>query len=389
MSLGLLLPMALAALAALALPLLVHLVRRTEDRPVLFAALRWLRPADQPRQRRRFDEWLLLALRLLLLALLALWLAQPVLHGHRDLRPWLLVVPGADAARAPVLPDAERRWLAPGLPPLDDPMPRDEASLASLLRDADASIPPDAPITVLVPERIVRTDAQRPRLTRTVEWIVTPGRQSAIAATPAPWRIAVRHDGAHAAALPYLRAVAAAWEAEAKQARHAPPALDIAETTAPVPAQASHAIWLSTAPVPESLIAWTRDGGQLLLAHDTPPPDPGAAAWMDAWHADDATPLAQASPLGRGRLLRLLAPLQPASLPLLLDGDFPRQFAQLLSPMEPQPTHALAADWMPLAGAAAATAAPLPLQPWLALVLALVFAMERIVAMRAGRQVRA
>lgn len=388
MSLGLLLPMALAALAALALPLLVHLVRRTEDRPVLFAALRWLRPADQPRQRRRFDEWLLLALRLLLLALLALWLAQPVLHGHRDARPWLLVVPGADASRAPELPDAERRWLAPGLPSLDVPMPRDEASLASLLRDADAAIPPDAPITVLVPERIVRTDAQRPRLSRAVDWIVTPGRQTAIAAAPAPWRIAVRHDATHAGALPFLRAAAAAWEREAKQARHAPPALDIAETTAPVPAQASHAIWLSATPVPEPLLAWTRGGGQLLLAQDATLPEPDAAP-ATAWRADDGTPLAQASPFGRGRLLRLLAPLQPASMPVLLDAGFPRQFADLLAPAPPRPTHALAADWAPLTGAAAATTAPLPLQPWLAVLLALVFAVERVVAMRAGRQVRA
>ena len=43
MSLALLLPAGLAALAALLLPLLVHLARRSEQRPTVFAALQWLR----------------------------------------------------------------------------------------------------------------------------------------------------------------------------------------------------------------------------------------------------------------------------------------------------------------------------------------------------------
>src|SRR5690606_9148841 len=79
MSLALLLPAALAALGALLLPLLVHLARRSEQRPTDFAALRWLRRKPRPRRRIRFDERWLLALRLLLLALIALWLARPVL----------------------------------------------------------------------------------------------------------------------------------------------------------------------------------------------------------------------------------------------------------------------------------------------------------------------
>ena len=64
----LLLPAGLAALAALALPLLVHLSRRQQQRPTVFAALRWLQARPRPRRRIRFDELLLLAVRLLLLA---------------------------------------------------------------------------------------------------------------------------------------------------------------------------------------------------------------------------------------------------------------------------------------------------------------------------------
>ena len=72
----LLAPLGLAALAALIVPLLIHLHRRTEEVPVDFAALRWLDILTRPRSRIRFEEWLLLALRLLLVALLGLLLAQ-------------------------------------------------------------------------------------------------------------------------------------------------------------------------------------------------------------------------------------------------------------------------------------------------------------------------
>ena len=64
MSIGLLLPSALLALLALAIPLLLHLIRQNEQTRIEFAALRWLVARAQPRRRPRFNEWLLLALRL-------------------------------------------------------------------------------------------------------------------------------------------------------------------------------------------------------------------------------------------------------------------------------------------------------------------------------------
>ena len=390
MSLALLLPMALAALAALALPLLVHLVRRTEEKPVLFAALRWLRAADAPRQRRRFDEWLLLLLRLLLLALLALWLAQPVLQGHRDLRPWLLVVPGADPALAPAMDeDTQRRWLAPGLPALDAPMPRDAASLASLLREADAGIPPEAPVTVLVPERIVRTDAQRPRLSRELDWRVVPGVQAGDGAANPPLQVAVRSDAAHADALRYLRAAHLAWSAQARTARQPVPTLDAQATDAPLAREATHALWLSSAAVPAAVLDWTRAGGTLLLANEAPLDGIDMGDADVAWRGGDGQPLAQATMLGHGRVLRMLLPWTPASMPLLLEPDFPQALRTALDDAAPVATHAFAAVWAPLTGAMGHEPEPLPLQPWLALLLALLLGIERIVAMRAGRQVPA
>ena len=59
----LLAPLGLAALAALIVPILIHLRRRTEEVPVDFAALRWLDALPRPRSKLRFDELLLLAVR--------------------------------------------------------------------------------------------------------------------------------------------------------------------------------------------------------------------------------------------------------------------------------------------------------------------------------------
>lgn len=67
-------------LGALAIPLLIHLLRRRSAREITFAAAQWL----LPKRRRSRKRWLLrdkglLSLRLLLIALLVLALAQPLL----------------------------------------------------------------------------------------------------------------------------------------------------------------------------------------------------------------------------------------------------------------------------------------------------------------------
>src|SRR3546814_10400107 len=98
MSIGLLFPAALTALAALALPLWIHLTRRSDRQLLDFAALRWLRAKECARRRLRIDEWPLLVLRLLLLAALVLLLAQPVRFGASSQQPWVVVAPAAGPA---------------------------------------------------------------------------------------------------------------------------------------------------------------------------------------------------------------------------------------------------------------------------------------------------
>jgi hypothetical protein len=126
MSAAFMAPLGLAALAALLLPLLIHLARRDIQRPIDFAALRWLSPRPKPHRRPRLDERALFAARLVLLTLLALALARPAIWGESRGGSWLVVAPGVDrdAARAQA-PNAVRRlWLTPGFPDLSRSMPR-------------------------------------------------------------------------------------------------------------------------------------------------------------------------------------------------------------------------------------------------------------------------
>lgn len=398
MSLSLLLPAGLAALAALLLPLLVHLARRSTPRPVVFAALRWLQARPQPRRRYRFEEILLLVLRLLLLAALALLLAEPVLSGLPDRTPRVLVAPGVDigAARRE-LDRPEARWhqLAPGLPPLQDgaaPPPAQAAatshSLSSLLREADATLPAGTPLTVLVPAVIRDADAERPVLSRPVEWRVVPTSGS-IARTPpssaAAPRLAVRHAPDRTAALRYLRAAGIAWQVANRQggppvppARKPPAPVVVGTTFEPLPEERRHLVWLVPGPLPETIRDWIRAGGTALLAADTTAPGLAEAAvvWRDA-----KGPLARGARLGEGRILQLQRPLVPARMPVLLEPDFPEQLRRLLvDAPPPSPSWVDAQAHAPRTGLPGWPPAARPLAPWLAMLVALLFLLERWVA---------
>ncbi|WP_454827985.1 BatA domain-containing protein [Pseudoxanthomonas wuyuanensis] len=397
MNLALLLPAALAALAALALPLLIHLARRSEQRPTDFAALRWLRQKPKPRHRIRFDEWPLLLLRLLLLALLALWLAQPVLYGSADRAHRVAVVPGGDAAalREAGLPaDARWLWLAPGFPDFKDAPPPHAQPISSLLRQLDAELPADAALTVFVPAEIGGTDAQRPRLSRAVDWRVVAGTMPAQNPVPSPpLALSVRYSDQHASALRYLRAAAAAWRAPAAEP---PPAaapdsmvmpastgISIAPAGQPIAAGARQLIWLAPGPLPAEIQRWIDGGGTALVdAQTTFAP---VATMMPLWRGDDGAVLAEGAASGRGRLLRLTRALQPQAMPQLLEPDFPRRLRALFEPEPLPPGRVDAAAHAPLTGAAAYPQPPRDLQPWLALLIALLFAGERWLATRPRR----
>ena len=76
-------PLFLAGLAALAIPVVIHLVQRDSREPVRFPSLMFLsRIPHQTTRRRRVRHPLLLALRLLALALIVAAFARPLLGGR-------------------------------------------------------------------------------------------------------------------------------------------------------------------------------------------------------------------------------------------------------------------------------------------------------------------
>lgn len=389
MSLGLLLPSALLALLALAVPLLLHLVRQSEQTRIEFAALRWLVARAQPRRRPRFNEWLLLALRMVLLTLLALWLAQPVLSGRPDVRPWVVVHPSIDAAHMPAQTSKNARWywLAPGFPAIEQPAPRSTASIASLLRELDATLPRDVSLTAIVPEQFDTTDAQRPRLGRAVTWTPVPGTSSFNAAVaPKPMLIAAYADVAHQQSLPYLRAAAAAWATRAKPPVPTDKLREIAGIDA-LHANDTHLVWLTNTEVPAQQQQWVRNGGVILLAQDS---TTTSLDWQDAqvaWRGADGTPLALRLAEGKGAWVRMLVPFTPESLPTLLEPSFPRALQDALQVEPPVATRAWAESYAPVMDTQAmrATQSARPLAGLLALLIALLFGIERWLAMSVRR----
>ncbi|WP_066524966.1 BatA domain-containing protein [Erythrobacter sp. CCH5-A1] len=374
----LLAPFGLAALAALIVPLLVHLRRRTEEVPLDFAAMRWLEALPRPRRRIRFDELLLLALRLLLVALLALLLAQPAALGWEDKSARVLVAPGVDAAAARTAAgtETEAHWIAPGFPALANAPPQGPVLLSSLIRQFDAELPQGAPLTILVPPVLGGVDAERLKLTRKVTWRTLAAAPGAAGAQPAPApALAVRYaEGRTAAPLRYFRAAAAAWEATATFT---------AEAGDTLPPRGSVLVWLHPGPVPSNVTDWVEAGGTALLASTAEIAMPAASGplWADA----GGNTLVEGGPLGTGRVMRFTRPLEPAVMPDLLDPGFPAALRDLVSPLAPPPARVVAAAASPASGAAPYPLPPRELSAWLAVLIALVFLAERMLASRARR----
>ncbi|MFB3430994.1 MAG: BatA domain-containing protein [Phycisphaerales bacterium] len=71
-----------AGLAAVSIPILIHLLMRQRRKPVRWAAMRFLMEAYRKQRRRlRLQQWILLATRCLIVALLALALGRPLLEA--------------------------------------------------------------------------------------------------------------------------------------------------------------------------------------------------------------------------------------------------------------------------------------------------------------------
>lgn len=365
MSLSLLFPMGLLALASLLVPLLIHLARRHHYAPLDFAALRWLRAKARPRQRIRFDEWPLLLVRLLLLAALAVLLAHPLLHGAPvQAPPWVVVAPGLPVVAVPE--GAEGRWLAPGFPSLEDATPLGPQPLASLLRELDQHLPAGAGLTVYVPDPMPGLDGERPKLSRAVTWrpVAAPVTAASPAVTAPKLRVAEATGDAQA--LRVLGAVQRAWNDQP---------LSTPLDAASVPADGEVGVWLSGTALPPAWQAWVNAGGSVIATAGAAAPGKGTAVLRN----DDGSAAVTRHAVGRGQVLRFDAPLAPDALPLLRDPAFPHRLLALVQP-QVMPRIAPAAAQRPLTGATAPQVQPQDLTPWWLIVIVCLFALERWMA---------
>lgn len=91
-------PIMLFALAAIAIPVLIHIFNRSKAEVVRWGAMQFLLASVTTQQRRiLLEEMILLALRCVMLALVALAMARPFLPSRAGV-PWLLVLPSVIAA---------------------------------------------------------------------------------------------------------------------------------------------------------------------------------------------------------------------------------------------------------------------------------------------------
>ncbi len=356
MNLSLLLPTALAALAALALPLLIHLARRSEDKRTVFAALRWLREKPEPRRRLRFDEWPLLVARLLLLALLAVFLARPVLSGLAAGKPWIVALPGVPVHEIRGIAGdgkAELHWLAPGFPGIGAKPGTGNAQFPSLLRELDSKLPAGTRLTVVVPEQLAGADAQHVVLSRGVEWKIVPGALPEAKAADVPLQLDLSQVPVDAVGLKYLRAINAAWK----------------------PERSGQVVSIHVLPPGQASSPHVAATGQAVR---------GASDFQPALRDTRGDVLAETATGTSGRVLRFTRALAPATMPELLDPDFPARLRGALSPPA-APTRVHARDYAPLTGAMPYLQAPRDLKPWLGVLIALVFLVERLLATRSRR----
>jgi hypothetical protein len=179
---SLLQPWYLWALAGLAVPLAIHLLSRKEGPTIRMGSLRHIRETSSRQFRSiRLNEYLLLALRSMVIVLIVLLMSGWYLGSLRDDRKLLILELGVQS-RSDLLPlrdslrstDFEERFLLPGFPPVsDDERPSvvpDYAALLEELRihDIDSAI-------ILATNRVSGFNAERVALPENVRWVTVEG----------------------------------------------------------------------------------------------------------------------------------------------------------------------------------------------------------------------
>src|SRR5690348_6103577 len=74
-----LMPLLLLGVSGISIPIIIHLLHRQRTQPVQWSAMQFLRVSPLQRKRKKkVEQWILMAVRILALAALALLLARPL-----------------------------------------------------------------------------------------------------------------------------------------------------------------------------------------------------------------------------------------------------------------------------------------------------------------------
>ena len=378
---SLLAPLGLLGLLGLALPLLIHLQRQLQCDPVDFAALRWLPAAVRPRRRLRLQQWLLLALRMALVALVAVLLAQPVGGEFNDAPRWVLTHPALAAPVSSEEDSTEYRWLAPGFPPIKQEPSADAGAISSLLRELDAALPAETEMVVRMPAVVAGFDAERLQLRRqpVFEVVAEQNSPSATARAPAHWSI--RLDDPQHPSIRYLRAAISVLTPTAESERGSSLPGVVAESAAlaqPVPAGSQVVWWLSDNPPLEdpAMADWLVQGGTLIWL----PGAPTEVLGTPVWRSTSSQRQLLARRQGAGWLLQPDLPLTAANFAEVLDPDFPALVASWTRSRLPGLASAVTANLRPEQISAEVIVRQRPLDSALLWVLLILLALERLLA---------
>ncbi|WOX03906.1 BatA domain-containing protein [Microbulbifer pacificus] len=319
-------------LCALAVPLLIHLLRQSNPQEITFAAVHWL----QQRRQRRWKQWfvrdkLLLLLRLLLLTLLVLALAQPLLlRNTQPSAQRLLVDPEVTPAYLQqFLADhpqiREGYWLQPSPQPVTESRPAARDLWLTLSQLADASEFRRAHILLARENNASGHDSFR----YSPHWQWHAANSGNGADTPALPRIAVL-GGEPAWLQPLIQQLAGSTLPQLVLQR-------LPADATPVVGDIDWLIYDTPGPLPQRIAEFLRAGG--LLISDARVTADSTFRFIDI----DAQTGLETAPVGRGSWLRYRRDWHSAAFSH--DANLPQRLWQQWSTQDWQWQHASRGRW--------------------------------------------
>ncbi|WKD49478.1 BatA domain-containing protein [Microbulbifer spongiae] len=365
--------------AALAIPIAIHLLRRSNPQQISFAAVQWIQRYAQSRARRPVvdNKWLLL-LRLLLVALLVLLLAQPLIK--RALYPQeavILVDPGLAAADAnafihsslPQLAEVKHKvlWLSPETAEITSPPPQYTDLWKTLSRLSH------------------RADLRRAHILLANDTF--PASHRALQISPHwQWHSLHRPSTVQSPILPRIAVMGKApswWTPVLEDWRDTMPQLSVKTLepeAAPKAQQTDWLIYTGSTPLPQTVMDFVSSGGLLITDKHTQGPDNFNFATVDR------NPLVQAAPVGRGSWLRYGSDWHSAEF--YRRANLPDDLWQQWSAQDWPLQHRNRSQWsgntaigIPVTDSAVERHRSEPLQSWLIAALLILLALERLLAL--------